>query len=47
MYEAALCIDAFYHSEEGSRVDNESKRIYKIKDPATTSNTKLSVTNYV
>jgi hypothetical protein len=33
----ALCVDAFCHSEEGSRVDTESKRIYKIKNPATTS----------
>jgi hypothetical protein len=33
--EAALSIDAIYHSEEGSWVDNESKRIYKIKNPAT------------
>jgi hypothetical protein len=33
--EAALCVDAFCHSEEGSRVDTESKRVYKIKNPAT------------
>jgi hypothetical protein len=33
--EAALCVDVFCHSEEGSRVDTESKRVYKIKNPAT------------
>jgi hypothetical protein len=33
--EAALCVDEFCHSEDGSRVDTESKRIYKIKNPAT------------
>jgi hypothetical protein len=33
--EAALCVDAFCHSEEGSRVDTESKRVYKIFYPAT------------
>jgi hypothetical protein len=36
--EAALCVDAFCHSEshseEGSRVATESK-IYKIKNPET------------
>jgi hypothetical protein len=33
--EAALCVEAFCYSEEGSRVDTESKRVNKIKNPAT------------
>jgi hypothetical protein len=32
---AQACVVAYCHSEEGSRVDTESKRVYKVKNPNT------------